>query len=479
MNATKRTVRQYLLSALAVALVGCGGGGGGSATTPPPAGDGDPIGGINGGGRFVAQGPISRFGSVFVNGVRYSTTSSTIVVGGTPTNQAALAAGQVVRVEGVVDAGGVTGRAERIEYENTLAGAIDSIDLAARTVTVLGQTLRITRETVFGSTVTPGALETLSTGNFLAVSALRTSSGTLVATRIDRPGAIAGYEVAGVASAVDTANRRFNINALTVDYSSASVDGFPGGAPVSGDTVYVRSTQAPTGLTLRANQLARRATGIAAASNDNVDLEGLVTRFASATDFDVNGLRVTTTSATVLVGDAATALRADALVDVEGRYGANGQLTAARVEVIPTANVALEGRLEAVTSNTGVLRLLGIEVTTNALTRFDDDDQAFSIASLQVGDAVQVAGYLRGSQFVATRVARDDDGGEAKVTGPATQLADPEFRIAGIRIVTDGSTEFDDIDRSAFFAQGSGQLIEVDGNWDGTAVRATEVEGGN
>jgi len=60
-------------------LMGACGGGGGSSTTPPPVvtpPPPPPTGGITRTGVAFAAGPITGFGSVIVNGVRYDTSGA-------------------------------------------------------------------------------------------------------------------------------------------------------------------------------------------------------------------------------------------------------------------------------------------------------------------------------------------------------------------------------------------------------------------
>jgi hypothetical protein len=119
-----RTGILVLLSAtLATFLAACSGGGGG---------DGDGIdtnpGGIDRGGITIAQGPISGFGSVIVGGVHYSTSGATITIDDQPGVESDLRVGQVVRLEGRLDASGTTGVATRITYNGDVEGPIQSIE---------------------------------------------------------------------------------------------------------------------------------------------------------------------------------------------------------------------------------------------------------------------------------------------------------------------------------------------------------------
>ena len=71
-------LKKLLLGAGAASLLalfaGCGGGGSGDSFTPPPTTP-PPTGGIGRNG--VAVGPITTFGSIVVNGVRYDTDAAT------------------------------------------------------------------------------------------------------------------------------------------------------------------------------------------------------------------------------------------------------------------------------------------------------------------------------------------------------------------------------------------------------------------
>lgn len=121
-------------------LAGCGGGGGEQvpvnqnvAVTPPAKTT-----------TVTTNGIISGFGSVVVNGVHYSTNSTTI---STDDNQQAaeqeLAVGMMVQLEGSINADGTTGTAKSVKYSAQLEGPVSFIDLANKTVTILGQIVSV------------------------------------------------------------------------------------------------------------------------------------------------------------------------------------------------------------------------------------------------------------------------------------------------------------------------------------------------
>jgi len=341
--------------------------------------------------------------------------------------------------------------------------------------------VRVGLETIYGASVGIAGVEGLGQGDAVVVSGYRDSTGALDATRIDRDPVPGTSEVRGVASAVDLVAGRLRINELSVDFSAAGLDGFAAGMPTEGDTVFARGPQPIAGQPLVASLLGWRAAAVDAVPDENVDLEGLVTRFDSLADLEVAGQRVVTGENTEFAMSSPAEVARDAFLEVQGKLDAEGRLAAARVEVIPRADIEVEADIDGVDLAAGSIQLLGIEALTTARSRFEDDDgRQLGLADLRPGDGVELAGYYRDGRFTAVRVARDDDDGEVEIEGPVLDLAPPEFRIGGIRIVTDPLTEFDGDDASLtadeFFAIAAGRRVEVEGAWNGEFVRAEEVE---
>ena len=469
---------RLLLAGLPTVLLACGGGSGGGNE------GGGPIVGIDRGGVTISQGPINGFGSVIVNGVRYSTTGASITIDDRPGTEADLRAGQVVRVEGTVDATGTSGTARSIAFNDDVEGPVQSINTAAAQLIVLGQTVQVGRSTSFDDSISPRSLEGLAVGDRVEVSGLVNADGLISATRIERKPALATVEVKGSASAVDSNARRFSINLLTVDYSTAQLSNFAAGAPVNGDLVEAHGSLNAAGV-LIATRLERRSASLEGTTDDSADLEGLVTRYVSSVDFDVAGQRVTTTGATAYQGGVAANLALGANVEVEGGFDANARLIASRIEFRRESNVEISALVDSVNITAGSLVVLGVTVRTNALTRFEDHSDAdlprFSLADLRAGDYVELSAYDDGGGLLASLLERDDADDRLEVEGPASAVAAPEFTIAGIRITTNDQTEFRNndggsISAASFFAAAAGREVKVRGALVGNTVLADQAE---
>ena len=219
-------ILRALLVAAALMLAACGGGGSESA-----ADDANPV---------VTVGAITGFGSVHVNGVRFETNGAAVTLDGQPGAEAQLRVGQVVHIKGTRSRGADDGHASSIDFDDAVQGPVDSVDAAAGTLVVLGQGVRIDGLTSFDDRFEPASLAGVAVGAIVEVSGFRDAGGVIHATRIEPKDAAESFEVTGTVANHDAAARRFDIAALTVDYSTAQLDDLPGGAPDDGLLVEVK-----------------------------------------------------------------------------------------------------------------------------------------------------------------------------------------------------------------------------------------------
>lgn len=456
-------------------VAGCSGGGGS---------DPDPFDGIDAGGSptsvFVA-GPINSFGSIVVNGVHYATTGAEILVDDEVATEEELRVGQIVRISATADGSEVT--ANTVSYDDNVEGPIESIDAAAGFMVVLGQTVLVRSTTSFDNDISPRSLEGLSVDAIVEISGYINSNREIVATRIELDDDDDDFEVTGYVTNLDTAAMTFDINALTVDYSQATFEDFGGNDISEDDLVEVEGAQfgAVGEFVAREVELEDEFIGDGA---DDIEIEGFITRFASSTDFDVAGIPATTTSTTRFEDGTQADLGLDVLIEIEGSLDSNGVLVAEDVEFEVDGPIKIEAAVERVDNDADEITLLGITVEITAETRMEDDSdlelRVFTIDDINVGDWLEIQGAEReaGSNFVvATSVERDDaDDDESGIEGFVSNVVEPSFEILGLGVDTDDNTEFEDTDRETFFATAEGRLVEVEGNYNGSRLLASEIE---
>ena len=487
MNTLPRIIVAFLATAI-LSTAGCGGGGGGGVTPPPPP---PPTGGITRTG--VALGPITGFGSVIVNGTTYDTSSATFTKDGLPATQDNFSVGQVVLVKGSIDDDGTNATADTVEFDDVVEGPVSSVDDVLSQIVVIGQTVSISATTSIDDSC-PGTLGGLLAVPAVEVSGLTDANGIIDATRIEcRDATWDGVmEVNGLVSGHNGGVMTFMINGLEVDYSGADVANFPTAGIINNfDPVEAKGTVL-NGNTLDATRVEFKGNRFANDDGDHAEIESFITRFISASDFDVSGLPVTTTGSTTFEGGTAADLGLNLKVEAEGEFNATGVLVATKVDIKTATAIRVTGSLDSASGST--LVILGITVNTDSLTtRFEDKSEArvdpLRAGGLNTDDYVEIRGQEQPvGQITAMIVERDDPDTRTELRGfvEGGGKSEPNLTVLGVTIVTNGSTLYRDsrggtevgmnaVDFWAAVQEGS--LVDARGTETGsTMLTATELE---
>jgi hypothetical protein len=309
---TELVIAAILLIAIAFIITSCGVVGGLTAG-----------GGVSGTG--IATGIITAFGSVFVNGVEFKTTSAEIIVNGSSASENDLKIGMKVTVEAAKDV------ALSIAYGSEVKGQVSN--KGVNSFDVLGQTVAVNSDTRYcfndERTNCTFSFADLNVGDFVEVSGFSDANGNIVATLVEKEDQEPEhYQVKGIVSGLNTGNRTFSINNLTINYNNISdPPGIANGASVNVEGIL----NAPDELTATEIHV-EDAQGT---RGHDLSLEGIVTKFTSLSDFEVNGQPVLTTGQTQFSGDPAS-IALDVKVEVNGAVNSNGVLVAREVEIEDT-----------------------------------------------------------------------------------------------------------------------------------------------
>ena len=465
--------RAFATVLLVATVCSCGGGGGSNFTTS----NSEPV---------STMGTITAFGSVVVNGIHFDIGSASLTRNGAAVMQGDLAVGQIARVHGRKNMHDSNGHADHVDVDDQVVGPITSIDMTAGSFVALGETVTVDSNTSFKRDL--AGLSALAVGDVVEVSGLVAADGHIAATRIERENGTTNFQVIGTVAGLDSTAHTFMINALTVDYSTAMLNNFTSGAPANGDVVEVKGSvfdTATTQLTATRVEPADDETRDAD-HGDEIEREGLVTRFVSATDFDVAGKPVTTNSSTTFEGGTAADLALNVRVEAEGSLDANNVLVADEIKIKKAGIAELKGNITAVDATAGTVMLLGVTVTVTADTRLEDESDAqvdhFSLANLAVGDTVEVRGFenpIGSGAITATRLERERPRTTVIVGGFFQATTAPEFQILGITIDATNATINKDFHTTLtvdeFFAQAPGHVVFVHGTLNDTTVVADKV----
>ena len=379
-NTTSRAPRFWGLGVavlLAAALVAaCGGGGSSTAGTASAL--------------AYTNGPIAGFGSIIVNGVRFDDSSARVEdEDGNASSGAKLALGTMVEVEsGGIDDGAGRATARIIRFGSEIVGKVATVDTVASTFTVLDQIVDVKPETVFDASLTLAGLKDKTVEVHALLDA---ATGHYIATRVEAEDNPAFYKLRGLVSHLDTTAKTFQIGAAVISYATIAAADLPANF-ADASRVRVRLQTAQVGgqwvaVTIRGG--VRKVE-----DHDDARLIGSVTAFTSATDFEVNGLKVDATNAKV-DGTVALGVR----VALRGTV-TNGVIVASEVKVLKAGDdkirgVELHGTITGApdaVAKTFVLR--GVTVSWDATTVFKDGAEA----QLVDGAKVEVKGVLSTDQ---------------------------------------------------------------------------------
>ena len=378
-------------------------------------------GGVDSGGtgapmQAFSSGRITGFSSIIVNGVRFDETTATLVDDdGVARSRNDLKLGMLVEVQSphpTTDAstGITTAAASRVQFGSAIKGAVESVNVAASTMVVLGQTVKLDAATIFAGNTT--GLAGVVAGQLVEVHALLDpTTGVYAASRVDLRTSLDEYKLRGIVSQLDTTAKTFFVGPARISY--ANVTGSP--LPTLADGVAVKvklQTAAQSGVWIATKvDSARRNIP----DDNEAEVEGIVSSYTSLASFVVDGVTVDASGAGVVFKKGTNGQLADGVrVEIEGVMR-SGVLVATKVEYRRAETnedddddddgVRLKGAIESLDAVARTLVVRGNTVAYDSATRFTRGNAA----SLAVGVLVDVKGVASagGTRVYAKKIRFD------------------------------------------------------------------------
>ena len=465
----------FTASLLTLLIAACGDSDSFSPTGPPPVETTN----------VVTVGPITGFGSVITNGIAFGTDGVTVLVDGEPGTMDDLRIGMIVSVRGEIDDSTGAALASEIRFGVDLEGPVASLNPVNGSFVVFGKTVLVDELTVFDE----ATFDTLAIGNVVRVSGQFRSAERIQATHVHRVAneyqAGMHMHIKGEIENLDVGNSKFSLGGQLCDYSGAALE--LGGANLANGLYVEVTSTTPMGagdlLLDRVQAKDRdRDRDHLCSSDCEFELEGYVTTFVSAMEFEVDGQPVTTTNTTVYVNGTVDTLALDVKVKVDGTLDADGVLVADRIVFCLPSLIEIEADLEAFDMDAATLTLLGLEIATDEFTLFRDHSAVgattFGFDDLAIGDRLEVRAYVDNATIVATRIERDDADDSVTLKAPVDEINRPSITLLGITATSDQDTVFQNtayevIDADTFFGLVEvDDLVKAEGTWNGAAILA-------
>ncbi len=411
-----------LLAPLSLALLAaCGGGGGGSGSGTGAAGTATPLA-----ASALYTGSVTGLGSIVVNGVRFETVGAQVLDAddpyGTTSYTDPVKLGMTVAVDGTADDAKGSGSANRVRIDGGMRGQVGTVDAAAGTLSVNGQTVK-----VGASTLIQGAtgLAAIAAASWVEVYGLAQTDGSFLATRIEVYAAKSALDAAypkastyalslrGIVASVGSGS--FTLpdgknGSISVNYSAANV--VPAGASIAaGSSVRVLATAAPlgNGPVTAAKVLVLNPAALAGSTSAPVKLKGVVDSVGAAS-LVVSGTTVDISNA----AKPAVAIAKNQVVEVKGSMS-NGTLVATKVETEDRETTysakpgdagskvgyqqELYGMISGYDAASGSFVVQGVTVKADSNTRYE-----YGYAKLANDVFVEVKGALANGTLVASKI---------------------------------------------------------------------------
>jgi cytochrome c-type biogenesis protein CcmE len=457
--------KSLLAICVAGSLTACGGDGGISTA------------GISGTG--ITSGPITGFGSIFVNGIRFNIDTADISVDEVRNKtQGDLRIGMQVIVRGGVN--GTSGIAVSVEFDKNIEGPVTilSDDGSTKTFTIFGTQITANKtSTIFED----GSYASLVDGNVVEVSGLADASGNITASFIEKESETfvpndTEVEISGIVSNVvgsGSVGDSFEINGITINIAvDAEFEDLPGNRVSNGDFVEVEGVL-ENATTIRATEIEKEDESYGE-EGDEINLNGIVSGFTDINSTFKVGLQTVDASSAELF-PASLQLTNGLEVEVEGELS-GGILFAEEIESRED-EISISAEILQVKSSSVVLTLGDgtVEVTIDNQTQLEDnflDRDNLSISDLNAGDFLSLEGLQNGDQIIATEAARIDPAESVVLAGPVESVdANTSITILGITFFVNGGTDYQNTTQS-FVTSNSviGSVVEIkDENKNGFA----------
>jgi hypothetical protein len=340
-------IRSFFLSALLAVflLISCGNGGSGMMAG----------GGIGGTG-IISSGTITAFGSIVVNGTEFDTSNAAIIVNGEEIGVGDafvldnLDIGRVVTVEGTGNLDNINAVANRVTYNDNVAGPVESlrdIDPTTKEIVVLGQIVIVNNITKLKGPP-DFDFDTIAPNDLVVVSGLVDDTDAIRATFLEKTGDFMPGNVVGVAGFIvnlDADQKIFEINGLTVNYASIDSGALPQGF-VEGLLVEVKGTLDAAGGEMLATSI-ELGDLIGEGNSDQIEVLGFVTDIGSDFEFTVGNQVVQFDANTLFVDGTPADILRGAKLEAEGRL-VDGILFAGEIEFWDPDQIEVEGIVDRV-----------------------------------------------------------------------------------------------------------------------------------
>lgn len=354
--------------------------------------------------QLIAYGPITQFGSIYVNGIKYETDDAELEFvnsSGKPN----LSIGMMVQVHAdwQQHENGIF-HAQKVIFDHQIEGPIESVTRQGDQVLldVLGTTVIVDSDTATDLTES----STYSSGSVVKVSGLVNENGEIVATYMaliseayvpDQQ-----VELEGLITHISAADKMIKVNGFDVDVSSTKWKNGDFDGIKIGSKVEVIGQYNADGHKLTATRVRVKNNDLSLQKGNKLTLDTIIAQYESIESFELNGYQSDASKAEIsngVVEDLGNGTR----VKVSGHINQWGIFEIQTLRIKPPANFSAKVQVDSINYETGAVGFFNLSASVQSDTlyqsRLKSPNKYFSFQDVKVGDWIAIQGVDYGGQL--------------------------------------------------------------------------------
>ncbi len=406
----------------------------------------DPDDGIEGTGiiagaenQLIAYGPITQFGSIYVNGIKYEIDDAELeFVNGTGTSE--LSIGMMVQVNSdwQQQINGVF-NAQKVTFDHQLEGPIKAVVHYgdATLLDILGSTVVIANDTIIDKSI----IGDFKVGAVVIVSGITNEKGQLLATYIAQRSESYSegqqIELEGYIDGINERDQILHLNSMDVDVSWAVWKKGSLQTVLLGTRVEVVGLYDAASNRIIAKKVRVKNNNLSVSKGNKLSIDTIVSRYQSINQFRLNGYITNAVTAEFLRGEPSN-LANGVRVRATGWINADGIFEVHTLSISPDANFAVKVQVNAVNKAAGEISFLNLSAYTQSDTvyqsKLKSPNKYFSINDIASGDWIEIKGVEEGGRLTISQIFALRNKKQMILKGQAIKDLDGRTLLLGIEI---------------------------------------------
>ena len=394
--------------------------------------------------QLIAYGPITQFGSIYVNGTKYEIDDAELeFVNDTGASELSIGMMVQVHADWQQQANGVF-NAQKVIFDHQIEGPISTIDRHGDVtlLKVLGTTIVVTSDTALDRSV-PARF---NVGSVVTVNGITNEKDQLLATyialRSNEYHEGQQIELEGIVDTIIESDQIIQLNEVNIDVSQAkwkqgNLQTLLLGARVEIIGKYDASTNR-----IIANQVRVKKNDLSLNKGNKFNIDTIVTHYTSIGQFRLNGYAANASKAEILHGKYET-LGNGVRVKATGYINIDGIFEVYTLRIKQNSNFAVKTQVSSVNPTTGEIGFLNIEAYTLPDTTYQSKlkspNKYFSINDIQVGDWIEIQGVEEGKHFTINNLFALRNKRQMIIKGAVNKGDNDRLLLLGIEIQPTGT----------------------------------------